>query len=171
VFLPLLDGLLLHIRDRFGPTQEKALALGHLVPANIAKEFKVIEPALKIYGHFISSELEVRAEFEIWRHRWRDLDAAKKVNTAATALENCPLLTMPNIHALLQVLATLPVTTAEPERIFSKVEKTASCTRSIGEERLEALVLLQAHLEITPSVDEVMDTFAKRAARRLNFIL
>ena len=79
---------------------------------------------------------------------------------------------MPNIQRLLQILATLPVTTAEPERVFSKVNMTASAARaSMGEERLEALVLLQVHRDMTPSVEEVIDCFAKNGARRLNFIV
>ena len=171
MYIPVLDGLLSHIRDRFGPMQEKALSLGHIVPAYIGKDFADIEPALKIYEHFITSREEVQAEFNIWKHRWSNVDTAKEVNTAAAALQNCPALTMPNLHALLYVLATLPVTTAEPERVFSKVEKTASCVRNMGEERLESLILLQAHIDKTPSTDEVLDCFASSSARRFNLII
>jgi len=39
---------------------------------------------------------------------------------ALEALSQCPSLTFPNIHKLLKVLATLPVSTATPERVFSK---------------------------------------------------
>jgi hypothetical protein len=171
MYIPLLDGLLSHLRDRFGPTQEKALSLGYIVPAYLGKDFKDIEPALELYGHFITSHEEVRAEFTIWRHRWRDQIAAKEVDTAAAALEKCPAMTMPNLHALLYVLTTLPVTTAEPERVFSKVENTASCIRNMGEERLESLILLQAHRDKTPSTSAVLDCFAMKGARRLDLIL
>ena len=48
-----------------------------------------------------------------------------------------------NIKLLLQ-FATLPITTAEAERVFSKMEKTATAIRAAMEEnRLEALLLLQ----------------------------
>jgi len=51
----------------------------------------------------------------------------------------------PNIHILLKVLATLPVSTASPEQVFSKLERTLTAIRwTMSEERLEALVLLQA---------------------------
>jgi len=62
---------------------------------------------------------------------------------------------------MLHILATLTVTTAQPERVFSKVEKTSSADRaSMSEDRLEALVLIETHRGITPSIDAVIDIFA-----------
>jgi hypothetical protein len=86
-------------------------------------------------------------------------------------LQECQGETLPNIKILLQILATLPVTTAEPERVFSKVERTATAARSMDEERLEGLVLLQAHLDKTPSIDNVLDRFANSDARRMKLLL
>jgi len=49
----------------------------------------------------------------------------------------------PNIQKLLKVLATLPVSTATPERVFPKVERTLTANRStVSEERLQDLILL-----------------------------
>jgi hypothetical protein len=63
------------------------------------------------------------------------------------------------MNMLLQLLATLPITTAE--RVFSKMEKTATAIRAAMEEnRLEALLLLQIHRDLTPSVQQVIDKFA-----------
>ena len=80
----------------------------------------------------------------------------------------------PNIHLLLKVLATLPVSTASPERVFSKLERklTAICS-TMSEERLEALVLLQAHRDrvVAMSVEDIIDKFAGSGSRRLQFIL
>jgi len=171
LYVPLLDGLLLHLKDRFGPTQQKSLALGHLVPAFLCENFSDIQPAIEMYSSFITSVEELRAEFSIWKHWSINSGIAKEINTAAAALENCPQLTMPNLHALLYILTTLPVTTAEPERVFSKVEKTATSVRSMSEDRLEALIMLQAHLDKTPSSKDVIDHFSTSSAHRVNFIL
>ena len=43
----------------------------------------------------------------------------------------------------------LSVTTAEPQRRYSRLEKTATAIRSMDEERLESLILLQTHLDNT----------------------
>jgi len=97
---------------------------------------------------------------------------ASEISTAAAALEHCSALTLPNIRTLLVILATLPVTMAEAGRVFSKVERTATAARAhMTEDRLKALVMLSAHRDKTPSVEEVVDTFASCQARRVDFIL
>jgi len=76
-----------------------------------------------------------------------------------------------NIYRLLSILGTLPVTTCEPERVFSKLQRTLTSIRStMTEDRLEALLLLQRHREHCPTPDDVLSAFAKKA-RRLNFVL
>jgi hypothetical protein len=43
---------------------------------------------------------------------------------------------------MLKIFATLPISSCEPERIFSKVEHTMTAIRaSMSEERLEALIV------------------------------
>jgi hypothetical protein len=42
---------------------------------------------------------------------------------------------------------------------------------SMSEERLEALILLQAHRESLPSIESVIDEFAATSARRLNLTI
>ena len=67
----------------------------------------------------------------------------------------------PNVHTLLTILATLPVTTAEPERLFSKLNSTLTAIRStMSEEWLEFLLLLQVHRERTPTIEKIIDSFA-----------
>ena len=95
-----------------------------------------------------------------------------RLSTATAALQNCSQVVFPNIFCLLRILVVLPVTTAELERVFSKVEKTLTSLRStMGEERLEALVLLEVHRDRTPSITTLIDAFALGGTRKLNFIL
>jgi hypothetical protein len=73
---------------------------------------------------------------------------------------------------LLKVLATLPVSTCEPERLFSKVEKTLTALRStMSEDRLEALVLMQTFRDELPDADSVVDKFAAANSRRLQLVI
>ena len=66
-----------------------------------------------------------------------------------------------------QVLAVLPVSAAEAERTFSKVEKTLTTLRAaMGEERLEALVLCQTHRDLLPDTADVARYFVQSGARR-----
>ena len=88
------------------------------------------------------------------------------------ALNSCSNVKFPNIHRMLTILGTLPVTTSESERVFSKLQRTLTSIRStMTEDRLEALLLLQCHLEHCPTPDDVLCAFANTKARRLNFLL
>lgn len=124
-----------------------------------------------MYADLLPSEYEAPGEFIVWQHKWQGHEMAAEINTAVAALQVCRGETLPNIKVLLQILATFPVTTAEPERVFSKLERTATAIRNMDETRLEALVLLQAHLDKTPSLDSVLDKFAMTEARRLQLML
>ena len=66
---------------------------------------------------------------------------------------------LPNIFTLLQILATLPVSTAEPERVFSRVTQTMTALRaSVAEDRLEALILIQIYRDCPAiAVNPVLD--------------
>jgi len=115
----------------------------------------------------------LQGEYDLWKQKWSaSTEDASRLSTATAALQSCSQVVFPNIYSLLRILAVLPVTTAEPERVFSKVEKTLTSLRStMGEERLEALVLLEVHRDRTPSTASLIDAFALGGARKLNFIL
>lgn len=174
VTLPLVDSVRSHLEDRFGPVQQKLLGLNTLIPALLGS-YSDVAVGATFYSSLITIE-ELPAEFELWSQQWAGVEAAErqKVNTAILALEYCSkrLVKLPNVAMLLKILATLPVTTAEAERVFSKVDKTASAARSVMlEERLESLVLIQAHRDRTPSNDVVIDRFATSSSTQRRFLL
>ncbi len=108
----------------------------------------------------------------LWKEKWSDTNVASTVTTATAALQHCYTISLPNINNLLTILATLPVTTAEAERVFSKVERIATAARAhMTEERLEALVMISAHRELAPAIGDVITRFGETTARRLNFLL
>ena len=96
----------------------------------------------------------------------------KIVDTAIFAVNMCDEKSLPNVHKLLQVLSVLPVSTAEAERVFSKVKRTLTYLRStMSECRLEALTLMEAHRENLPSTSEIVDYFSISGKRKLPFKL
>jgi hypothetical protein len=57
-------------------------------------------------------------------------------------------------------LTTLPACTAEAERKLSKVGNTLAALRSTkSEERFHALEMLQAHRDLLPSTDAIIDKY------------
>jgi len=59
----------------------------------------------------------------------------------------------------------------EAERVFSKVERTATAARAhMAEDRLVALVLINTHQALTSDIDSVITRFAETGARRVKFV-
>jgi hypothetical protein len=169
MFTPLLDDHLAHIKERFGDTQRKCLSLTHLIPAYLGS-YDEIKEAVTYYASFTTSPAQVEGEFMLWTEKWSDNDVASTVKTATSALQNCSVISLSNIYNLLTILATLPVTTAEAERVFSKVERIATAASThMTEERLESLVMTSAHRELAPAVGDIITRFGNTTARRLNF--
>jgi len=159
-YIPLLDNVRTHIKDRFSSKQKQIFQMSQLIPSNMTPETGL--PSLEFYESLVDMEL-LEGEFEV-------INSATKIktDTALKALEACPSVSLPNLHILLCVLCTIPVTTAEAERFFSKIEKTVSATRTVmNEERVEAIVLLQVHRDRTPTIDSILDKYAASGKRRL----
>ena len=178
VFYPLLDSVIADIDARFGPHQNATFLLSKLLPCNLSNTtWEDFEPALEKYSMYLESASTVKGEFLFWKQKFLDYkpifkDGKKEKPSAIKALNMCDADIFPNITILLKILCALPVSTAEPERFFSKLEKTLTSLRStMGEERLESLIMLQVHRTRTPSVEDVINSFAEVGPRRLNFNL
>jgi len=87
------------------------------------------------------------------------------------ALNLCARPVYPNVHVLLQLLATLPVSTAELERMLCKVDSksAARCLKT----RLEAVVLMQAHRQQVTELatNDIIDKFAACGSRKLKIFI
>ena len=83
---------------------------------------------------------------DMWKIKWTKMPSeAKELDTP----ENIDKDYYPNIHALLVIITTLPVTSCECERSISLLRhlKTA-LRRTMGEDRLNSLALLKCHREM-----------------------
>ncbi|KAF0297597.1 repressor of the inhibitor of the protein kinase [Amphibalanus amphitrite] len=172
-FVPALDAVISNIRDRFGVHQRTAFLLSRLLPKNVRDStWEQLEPVFRQYASLIGICTEqLRSELRVWAAMWsnRPKTEPEVPLTAIGTLNECSQCTFPAIHRLLRVLAVLPATTAEAERLFSKVTRTLTALRStMTEDRLEALVLLQVHRDRLPSTGQVVDRFAACGSRRLD---
>jgi len=70
----------------------------------------------------------------------------KKPTEMMDILDACVAKFYPNIHFLLKILATLPVSTTAFERSFSTLKRLKTLLRNkTGNERLTGLALLSVH--------------------------
>ncbi|XP_066984746.1 52 kDa repressor of the inhibitor of the protein kinase-like [Macrobrachium rosenbergii] len=101
----------------------------------------------------------LRSELIVWETRWKSSLAHERPSTAIAAFKACTQL--PKVKQLLQLLATIPVTTCCVERPFSALRRIkAEIGSTMSEERLEGLALMKIHNDVMTDVDKVTDDFA-----------
>lgn len=128
-----------------------------------------LQPLLDVYGKFVD-ENKVYTEYEIWQQTWKNSD--EKPKSIITALEKCKKQLFPNIHTLLRICATLPITTASGERSFSTLKRLKTYLRStMSEERLSSLALINVHKEIEIAPEDVINKFSLSKKRKLDLLL
>lgn len=68
------------------------------------------------------------AEFKLWKTKL--LSTTSVLKTSIDALALCDKKIFPNVHYLLKILYTLPVSTATPERTFSTLKRLETYLRN-----------------------------------------
>lgn len=93
---------------------------------------------------------------------YEEKDEVTPTTSLSATLKQCDSTFFPNVHKLLLLLATTPVTSCEAERVFSQMKLVKSSLRStMTTDRLESLVRLRVHddfpINCTDIVRKVME--------------
>jgi hypothetical protein len=120
------------LEARFAKHQEQSLRLNRINPIKIlSTNWKEILSAVTKYSSLLNATVStVKREFVSWQQHWRGTQFNEISGNTLDALNKCSRVTIPSIHMLLKVLATLLVSTTTPERVFSKVERTLTALNS-----------------------------------------
>jgi len=142
VYLPFLDYIIQALHTRFDDRLSDVMPLEGLIPSNFSfyDDDSILKAAM-IYDKDLkySDSSCLRAELHMWRCKWYNND--DKPQSVIDTLPHCTNL-LPNIQVLLRLFATLPITSATPERTFSTLKRLKSYLRStMTEERLNGLAL------------------------------
>ena len=170
VAIPLLDSLIIQMQDRFSDEDRHARHLLYLVPSIIVNNTQELSEAAKgmlFWENDLAFPKSLGNELRRWQTMWQP--AEKELpNNLLLALGAIDEDTFPNIHRLLLIACTLPISSAEAERSFSLMKRIKTCTRStMSEERFSDLAMIAMHYPERFEVDEMCDAFAKAHPRRL----
>ena len=115
--------------------------------------------------HYARDHLNVvglPAEFDLWQRIWAKKKEKKGEipEKIASTLKSVYPASFPNIFTILQILATIPVTSCSCDH-----ERSISCLRylknyprgTMVEERLNGLALMHAHRDIALDLDEIIN--------------
>ncbi|KAF0707451.1 zinc finger MYM-type protein 1-like [Aphis craccivora] len=145
-FCPYLDDLLSSFNERFNSNSNLISSLSY------------------------SYNSTLKGEFELWQMKW-ETETVIPTNSLDTLL-NFPEEIFPNIYTMLKIFSILPVTTASVERSFSTLKRIKTYLRnSTSENRLNGLALLNIHRDIDLDINLLIDVFANKKERRLDFKL
>ena len=157
---------------KFGKSKDHLQYLQALVPAYIDENVitceKISQELFKKYDELLpeTSLITIEGDVDRWQKHWRKVDKNLRPGTAISAIDKAK--SYGSVKTLLIILATLPVSSCEPERVFSKVELTETAVRcSMSSDRLEGIVMIQALREYFPSCQEIVDRFLLTKNRRI----
>ncbi|XP_025192283.1 52 kDa repressor of the inhibitor of the protein kinase-like [Melanaphis sacchari] len=165
IAIPYIDSFIINLKERF------------LIHKNILKGFQCIfsgnidfQEFEELVHFYLNTDVQtVIAELKIWQSK---LNLTNQHPTIAIdALRLCNSSIFPNVHQLLKILCTLPVSTSTPERTFSCLKRLKTYLRNtMAETRLNGLTLLSIHREVPITPEEILDIMAHKS-RKIDIIL
>ncbi|KAL5486500.1 hypothetical protein EMCRGX_G018988 [Ephydatia muelleri] len=123
-----------------------------LMPSEIVNSNTTIsEPdfsnLLKLYDDDLPFSRGFDSEMDMWKIKWTKMPSeANELDTPEKVLRHTDKDFYPNIHALLVIITTLPVTSCECEKSISLLRHLKTALRStMGKDRLNSLALIKCH--------------------------
>lgn len=189
--ITLYDEFLSHIiselESRFvkNPSHNIVLGLLKLLPSDCVKSVddtslpNDLAHTVQFYEAYLPHPVMLETEFNAWKTKWRH-SGEDRPNKLIDALKSCSSLQFPNLHTLLKISLTLPITSCESERSFSQLDLLKTARRStMSGNRLSSLALMKINRDrcnslTTPiKLKHLVDTFARLHPRRmaLSFML
>ena len=128
------------------------------------------EELIEHYHDDLPSPSTLQQELHMWKCKWKLVEKSGLPDTPSKLLEHADESTFPNIHILLRLICTLPVTSSECERSISVLRrlKTYLCS-TMGQERMTGLALVHIKYGMELNLDDIINIFAGQHQRRMLF--
>ena len=150
LYYEFLSHIITELESRFveNPAQDIALGLLFLLPSecvNLEDENSLPTELAKVvqtYEGDLKHPLMMEIEYNLWRLKWKNSEHTPK--KLIDVFQACSSLQFPNLHILLQIALTLPITSCESERSFSQLKLVKTTRRStMSETTLGGLALIE----------------------------
>ena len=122
------------------------------------------------YRQDIPNAAGLDAELNLWERMWRDQQArqADIPDRISDTLKLVDKEAFVNIFNILQILATVPISSSFCERSISTLRNLKNCLRNtMGQERLNGLALMHSHRDMNFDMNSIVDLFANLHPRRM----
>lgn len=166
ISIPVLDHLLEEMKTRFTSLHQRA-ALGlMLVPSELDERNIDIGALTEFFGDDLPSSRTLEAEMRQWKIFWKE--NPEKPSSISATIKACDKDIFSNIHTILKICGTFPVTSCECERSISCLRLLKTYLRStMGQDRLSALALMFIHRTVNVRVTDIVTEFARKHPRRM----
>lgn len=173
VAIPFLDNLSEQLTERFKNSEMARDGL-LLVPSTIVDQYPngchSVPDGIKSLTTLWETDFHninmVEPEFIRWCTKWSmEMQKEKPIipSSLTEAIKTCNKASFPNLHQLMRLIMTLPITTSECERSVSRLRSLKTYLRStMGAQRFNGLALMQVHRQRPVDVMAAVDTFAMR---------
>ena len=110
----------------------------------------------------------VDEEYHLWKFRWLSIPKQERPQTLSDSMKHCCLESLPNIHTLLKLFATLPPSSCSCEHSASSLRRLNNylrCTQT--EKRLSALALIHSNYHESVDIACICKLFVEKYAGRI----
>ena len=176
VTVPFLDHMISHMETRFSDLQQKAMMALNIIPSFIVHEYPTafahseddnLTHLVEFFRDDLPSPSTVDQEMKLWRSKWQN-SVGEVPDTPMMSLTHASECLFPNIHRLLRLICTLPVTSCECERNVSVLRRLKTYLRTtMGQTRLTGLALLHIHYATDVDLDQVINIAGQHPRRML----
>ena len=132
----------------------------------VSREGNPVQAALQYSGEYYADDLPSPQVFDVelfhWRRKWLNADQDLP-SSAVQALEECNHEFFPDVHKLLRILCTLPITSAECERSFSTLRRLKTYLRvTMTSDRESGFSLMNIHYGRKIDIGATINIFAQK---------
>ena len=147
-----LSHIVTELEQRFPSSQHQTLGLLQLLPELCSSREDTdipdgLDQVVAFYSEDLPHPVMLPIEYRMWVQKWKE-PGGNTPKKLVDVLEACDATSFPNIHVLLRLALTLPITSCECERSFSQLKLIKTAHRSTTTAtRLSGLALMKINRE------------------------